>query len=102
MDMRFLYVLPGWEGSASDGRVFQDARTTVFHVLKGKFYLGDAGYPNCNALLVPYHGVRYHLKEWGSLGLQFVTNLPEILTDQSIGLATQRSSSIWYMPEHAM
>ena len=24
-DMKFLYVLPGWEGSASDSRVLRDA-----------------------------------------------------------------------------
>ena len=27
MDMRFVYVLPGWEGSAPDTRVYEDART---------------------------------------------------------------------------
>ena len=25
-DLRFCYVLSGWEGSAADGRVFEDAR----------------------------------------------------------------------------
>lgn len=24
-DLRFTYVLPGWEGSAADGRVLEDA-----------------------------------------------------------------------------
>ena len=24
-DMQFIYVLPGWEGSAADGRVLRDA-----------------------------------------------------------------------------
>ena len=24
-DLRFIYVLPGWEGSAGDSRVLQDA-----------------------------------------------------------------------------
>jgi DDE superfamily endonuclease len=72
MDMRFLYVLPGWEGSASDGRVFSNARETDFHILQGKYYLADAGFPNCDALLIPYRAVRYHLKEWGSYGEQYV------------------------------
>ena len=26
-DMQFIYVLPGWEGSAADGRVLRDAIT---------------------------------------------------------------------------
>jgi hypothetical protein len=65
IDLRFLYVLPGWEGSASDSRVYEDARTTDFTVPRGRYYLADAGYGGCDALLVPYRGVRYHIKEWG-------------------------------------
>jgi hypothetical protein len=64
-DFKFVYVLPGWEGSASDSVVFQDARATDFQIPDGKYYLGDSGYPNTDALLVPYRSVRYHLKEWG-------------------------------------
>ena len=26
-DLQFIYVLPGWEGSATDGRVLRDAMT---------------------------------------------------------------------------
>lgn len=63
-DMRFAYVRAGWEGSAADSRVFADARATDFAIPPGKYYLGDAGFPACDALLVPYRGVRYHLKEW--------------------------------------
>lgn len=65
-DMRFLYVLPGWEGSAADSRIFQDARESDFAVRQGTCYLADAGFPMCNALLVPYRGVRYHLREWAT------------------------------------
>jgi DDE superfamily endonuclease len=64
-DMQFLYVLVGWEGSASDSRVFEDALRKGFTISKDHYYLADAGYANCNALLVPYRGVRYHLREWG-------------------------------------
>jgi hypothetical protein len=64
-DMKILYVLSGWEGSASDSRVFEDARNTNFKVPKDRYYLGDAGYANSEAVLVPYRGVRYHLKEYG-------------------------------------
>lgn len=30
----------------------------------GKYYLGDARYSNSDMTLVPYRGVRYHLREW--------------------------------------
>jgi hypothetical protein len=63
-DMRFAYVLAGWEGSAADGRVFEDARRKDLAIPPGSYYLADAGFPTCDALLVPYRGVRYHLKEW--------------------------------------
>lgn len=37
-DMQFIYVLPGWEGSAADGRVLRDAlrRTNGLKVPRGK------------------------------------------------------------------
>ena len=63
-DMLFHYVLPGWEGSAHDARVLQDAiNNQGFTIPEGKYYLADAGYSNCDFLLIPYVGVRYHLKE---------------------------------------
>src|ERR1700722_1315853 len=65
MDMRFLYLLSGWEGSASDSQVYNDARSSDFHVPDGKYYLADSGYGTCGALLVPYQCIHYHLKEWG-------------------------------------
>jgi hypothetical protein len=62
--MRFLYILAGWEGSAHDGRVLQDAQTRGgFATPKGKYWLGDAGYGCTEFVLSPYRGVRYHLKE---------------------------------------
>ena len=64
-DQRFVYVRAGWEGSAADSRVFEDARKDDFAIPSGKYYLADAGFPSCDTLLVPYRGVRYHLKEWG-------------------------------------
>ena len=60
----FCYLLSGWEGSAADSRIFDSARRTDFPITPGTYYLGDAGFPLCDALLVPYRGVRYHLKEW--------------------------------------
>ncbi|XP_057788919.1 uncharacterized protein LOC131005839 [Salvia miltiorrhiza] len=67
--LQFVYVLPGWEGSAADSRVLRDALTRVhgFRVPKGNYYLCDNGYANCEGFLAPYKSVRYHLKEWGPL-----------------------------------
>ncbi|XP_071912628.1 protein ALP1-like [Coffea arabica] len=68
--MRFTYVLPGWEGSAADGRVLRDAlvRSDPLIVPKGKYFLVDAGYANSSGFLAPYRGVRYHLSEWSASG----------------------------------
>jgi hypothetical protein len=63
-DMRFVYILAGWEGSAHDSRVLSDAQATHgFKTPKGRYWLGDAGYRSSEFVLTPYRGVRYHLKE---------------------------------------
>jgi DDE superfamily endonuclease len=61
--MNFVYVLPGWEGSALDGRVFGDARARGFHAPPEKYYLADAGYPSTSLTLTPYLGIKYQLRE---------------------------------------
>jgi len=63
-DLQFSFVYAGWEGSAHDTRVLDDAFLRgEFSVPPGKYYLGDAGYPNKAPCLMPYRGVRYHLRE---------------------------------------
>jgi hypothetical protein len=69
-DMRFTYILSGWEGSASDGHIYEDARRNNLTIPAGKYFLADAGFPLCSTLLVPYRGERYHLKEWGKVQIQ--------------------------------
>ena len=64
-DLQFCYVLPGWEGLATDSTVLKDAFTRSFRIPEGRFYLADAGYPLMKGLLIPFRGVRYHLNEWG-------------------------------------
>ncbi|XP_057796936.1 uncharacterized protein LOC131012967 [Salvia miltiorrhiza] len=66
-NLKFVYVLPGWEGSAADSRILRDALSRVngFRVPRGNYYLCDSGYANSDGFLAPYKGVRYHLKEWG-------------------------------------
>ena len=88
--LRFVYILPGWEGSVADSRVLRDAvtRPNGLKVRRGKhnqaicskiwlccfihyldmagtYYLCDNGYANSEGFLTPFKGVRYHLKEWG-------------------------------------
>ncbi|XP_058217414.1 uncharacterized protein LOC131328489 [Rhododendron vialii] len=65
-NLQFTYVLPGWEGSAVDGRVLRDAinRTHGLVVPRGTYYLVDAGYTNGEGFLAPYRGQRYHLNDW--------------------------------------
>jgi hypothetical protein len=54
--MKFLYVLAGWEGSASESRILRIAmsREDSFVVTSGKYYLVDAGYTNGPGFLAPY------------------------------------------------
>ncbi|XP_047961537.1 putative nuclease HARBI1 [Salvia hispanica] len=65
--LRFVYLLPGWEGSAGDARILRDAvtRSLGLQVPKGCYYLCDNAYSNCEGFVTPYKGVRNHLKEWG-------------------------------------
>jgi len=71
-DFLFTYVLTGWEGSASDARVYESAISDDLIIPEGSYLLADAGFPHCKELLVPYRGVRYHLAEWGRATLRYV------------------------------
>ena len=64
-DLKFVYSLTGWEGSASDAQVHDDARSKDLYIPDGKYYLADVGFPVSWQLLTPYRGARYHLAEWG-------------------------------------
>jgi hypothetical protein len=64
-DMKFYYIFNGWDGSAANSTMFYDARVTDLHVPVGKYYLADAGFLICNALLILKWGECYHLAEWG-------------------------------------
>ena len=70
-DLQFVYAFTGWEGSATDARVYDDARSKDLHIPDGKYYLADAGFPMSQQLLIPYRGTRYHLKEWGRAGTRY-------------------------------
>ncbi|CAI0548502.1 unnamed protein product, partial [Linum tenue] len=47
-DLEFIYCLAGWEGSAHDSRVLNDAlnRPNGLVVPEGCYYLCDSGYAN--------------------------------------------------------
>ncbi|KAK6161405.1 hypothetical protein DH2020_004786 [Rehmannia glutinosa] len=78
INMNFIYVLSGWEGSAADCRILRDAvtRPNGLKVPQGNYYLCDNGYTNGEGFLTPYKGVRYHLNEWGE-GTQIPQNSHE-------------------------
>ncbi|KAF2288882.1 hypothetical protein GH714_022551 [Hevea brasiliensis] len=71
-DMKLTYVLPGWEGTASDSRILKHAldREDKLLIPQGKFYLVDVGLPLRSGLITPYRGVRYHLNEYSRRGPQ--------------------------------
>lgn len=64
-NLEFIHVTSGWEGTAADSSVYEIARAQDLRVPPGKYLLGDSGFPTSIDLLLPYPGVRYHLKEWG-------------------------------------
>ncbi|TFK17250.1 hypothetical protein FA15DRAFT_548852, partial [Coprinopsis marcescibilis] len=51
-------------GSAADATMYAHVWQVDFHIPVGKVYLADAGFGICDAFLVPYCGVCYHLAEW--------------------------------------
>ncbi|KAK2416900.1 hypothetical protein QL285_039252 [Trifolium repens] len=65
-DLKFTYVLVGWEGTTSDSRIVKSALTRQYphKVPQGKYYLADAGFPLKPCLITPFRGERYHLQEY--------------------------------------
>ncbi|CAI9287724.1 unnamed protein product [Lactuca saligna] len=69
-NMCFTFVWAGWEGTAHDTRIFNEAlqRSDLnFPYPTGdKYYVVDAGYPNTRGYLAPYKGtnIRYHLPDF--------------------------------------
>ncbi|KNE90630.1 hypothetical protein PSTG_15948 [Puccinia striiformis f. sp. tritici PST-78] len=51
-DMKFTYLMVGWEGSAHDSRVLGSALSEDFHIPQLSFYLADAGYALTRGTLI--------------------------------------------------
>jgi hypothetical protein len=71
LDLLFHYIVSGWDGSTADNEMFVDARLANFRIPAGRRYLADSGFGICDALLIPYAGVRYHLAEWGRADIRY-------------------------------
>ncbi|XP_024636494.2 uncharacterized protein [Medicago truncatula] len=69
-DLEFMYVLSGWEGSAHDSKLLNDAlkRKNGLKVPHGKYFLVDCGFANRRKFLAPHRGVRYHLQDFAGHG----------------------------------
>lgn len=65
-DMKFHYVLAGWEGSAPDLKVLNSAltRKNKLQVPQGKYFLVDFKYANLPGFIAPYLGAPYGLLEY--------------------------------------
>ncbi|KAI3773729.1 hypothetical protein L1987_48259 [Smallanthus sonchifolius] len=69
-NMCFTFVWAGWEGTAHDTRIFNEAlRRPELHFPRptgDKYYVVDAGYPNTKGYLAPFKGtnIRYHLPDF--------------------------------------
>ncbi|XP_004240177.1 uncharacterized protein [Solanum lycopersicum] len=73
LDLQFIFVYPGWEGSATDSRVLRavldDPDQNFPPIPEGKYYLVDTGYVNTNGFIAPFPGIRYHLPEYRGANL---------------------------------
>lgn len=72
-DLQFIFVYPGWEGSATASRVLRavldDPDQNFPPIPQGKYYLVDTGYVNMDGFVAPFPGIRYHLPEYRGANL---------------------------------
>jgi len=92
-DLRFTYVLAGWEGSAHDV-VLADATgcENGLHIPHGKFYLVDDVCGANPGFLPPFRGVTYHSNEWGNNHVQGARELFN-LRHSSLQVTAERAFS---------
>ncbi|KAL0002352.1 hypothetical protein SO802_016133 [Lithocarpus litseifolius] len=67
-DMKFTYVHSGWEGSAHNSKVFEEAIKDPKHGFpwppEGSYYLVDSEYPIGASFLPPHKTTQYHAQEF--------------------------------------
>lgn len=67
-DMKFTFVMAGWEGTANDSMIFLETIQNPDNHFpippEGKYFLVDSGYTNMPGFLSPYRGERYHLRDY--------------------------------------
>ncbi|GAB7345264.1 hypothetical protein MBLNU457_3629t1 [Dothideomycetes sp. NU457] len=81
-DDNLTYLLAGYEGSANDTRVLNEAKGRGnLPMPENYYYLADAGYSNKTYLLVPYRSPQYHLNDWS--GRTSGTGSPQTLEGHS-------------------
>jgi hypothetical protein len=102
--LQFVYALTGWEGSTTDAQIYEYAYTQGhLQIPAGKYYVADAGFPHCPEMLILYHGIQYHLAEWGHANVRYVSNYilaynSEIIQDHRI----KKNCSISIMHPYGM
>ena len=91
-EMRFTYLLTGWEGSAHDATILANSleREDGLKIPEGKFYLADAGYACRPGILPPFRSTRYHLNEFSAKF--YPRNADELfnLRHSSVGVTVER------------
>lgn len=70
-DFFFVYVLTGWDSLTADTKLWHDTHMHDLEILQGRYLLADTGFGTCDALLVPFQRVWYHLKEWHQANLRY-------------------------------
>ncbi|XP_059626465.1 uncharacterized protein LOC132269327 [Cornus florida] len=112
-DMKFTYILAGWEGSANDSKILNECiQNEDFNFPsppEGKFYLVDSGYANQPGFLAPYRGQRYYMQEYhrhtrGPCGREEVYNFKysslRNIIEQCFGLVKMRFAILKQMPPY--
>ncbi|XP_030949419.1 uncharacterized protein LOC115973302 [Quercus lobata] len=99
MDMQFTFVHAGWEGSANDSRVFEEATSDRKHGFPwpptGSYYLVDSGLPIGTSFLPPHKSTRYHAQEFHSAGRR-ITSKKELYNyrHSSLRMVIERSFGV--------
>ncbi|XP_059658445.1 protein ALP1-like [Cornus florida] len=112
-DMKFTYILAGWERSANDSKILneciQNEDLNFPSPPKGKFYLVDSRYANQPGFLATFRGQHYHMQEYrrhakGPRGREKVYNFRHSslrnIIERCFGLVKIRFAILKQMPPY--